>query len=168
MFALRSPLHLQHSHLSTRVGFRDRSVSTPLKPTLYLNYLQSTRTDTDVAPLWDPVGRVFVGMITVSDYIQTLRIWKARVMSTNDLTTLSIAQVDKNEMYLTSLLIIIFQYSYRYCGVCEGIASIQSRLHFAPSSQCPRRVYIHAYFRDCLRTQSDVQFFYSIPSRPIA
>lgn len=49
--------------------------------------------DTDVAPLWDPAKRQFVGMITVSDYIQSLRIWKSRSLPSNDLTTLSITQI---------------------------------------------------------------------------
>lgn len=49
--------------------------------------------DTDVAPLWDPAKRLFVGMITISDYIQSLRIWKARKLASSDLTTMSITQI---------------------------------------------------------------------------
>ena len=32
--------------------------------------------DTDVAPLWDPERRQFVGLMTVGDYIQALRVWR--------------------------------------------------------------------------------------------
>lgn len=32
--------------------------------------------DTDVAPLWDPERRQFVGLMTVEDYIQALRVWR--------------------------------------------------------------------------------------------
>lgn len=49
--------------------------------------------DTNVAPLWDPSKRLFVGMITVNDYIQSLRIWKSRNLNSNELTTLSIKQI---------------------------------------------------------------------------
>jgi 5'-AMP-activated protein kinase regulatory gamma subunit len=49
--------------------------------------------DTPVAPLWDPSKRLFVGMITVGDYIQSLRIWKSRNLPSSDLTTMSITQI---------------------------------------------------------------------------
>lgn len=39
-----------------------------------------------MAPLWDPDSRQFVGLMTVYDYIQTLRVWRSKTLPTSDLT----------------------------------------------------------------------------------
>jgi hypothetical protein len=38
------------------------------------NDFSAVGTDTDVAPLWDPSKRVFVAMMTISDYVQALQV----------------------------------------------------------------------------------------------
>eukprot|EP01036_Dinobryon_divergens_P026751 gene26751-35433_t len=53
--------------------------------------------DTDVAPLWDPERRQFVGLMTVEDYIQALRVWRAQRLPTTELTARSI-----NDMLMLS------------------------------------------------------------------
>eukprot|EP01038_Epipyxis_sp_PR26KG_P005121 gene5121-7134_t len=49
--------------------------------------------DTDVAPLWDPEKRLFVGLMTISDYIQSLRIWRTHNIPTTELTSRSISDM---------------------------------------------------------------------------
>ena len=52
--------------------------------------------DTDVAPLWDPDKRMFVGIMTANDYIQTLRLWINQGLSSSELLSRTI-----NEMIIT-------------------------------------------------------------------
>lgn len=49
--------------------------------------------DTDVAPLWDPERRQFVGLMTMGDYIHALRIWRAQNIPTAELTSKTIAEM---------------------------------------------------------------------------
>jgi CBS domain-containing protein len=49
--------------------------------------------DTDVAPLWDPELRSFIGLMTVFDYIRALRICKSRGISASDLATQTLADI---------------------------------------------------------------------------
>lgn len=49
--------------------------------------------DTDTAPLFDPERRVFVGLMTVSDYIHALRIWRANKLPSTELTSKTIAEM---------------------------------------------------------------------------
>eukprot|EP00598_Pedospumella_elongata_P007931 CAMPEP_0184985194 /NCGR_PEP_ID=MMETSP1098-20130426/13988_1 /TAXON_ID=89044 /ORGANISM="Spumella elongata, Strain CCAP 955/1" /LENGTH=300 /DNA_ID=CAMNT_0027509271 /DNA_START=177 /DNA_END=1079 /DNA_ORIENTATION=- len=49
--------------------------------------------DTDTAPLWDPELRQFVGLMTLSDYIHALRVWRAQGLPTSDLTSKNIAEM---------------------------------------------------------------------------
>jgi hypothetical protein len=46
--------------------------------------------DTDVAPLWDPARRQFVGLMTISDYVQALQVCRRQGISMLDLSTRSI------------------------------------------------------------------------------
>lgn len=56
--------------------------------------------DADTAPLWDPERRVFVGLVTVSDYIHALRIWRAQNLPSTELTSKTI-----RDMMLTAPLV---------------------------------------------------------------
>lgn len=49
--------------------------------------------DTDVAPLWDPEQRTFIGLMTVYDYIRALRICQTRGISASDLATQTLADI---------------------------------------------------------------------------
>lgn len=49
--------------------------------------------DTDVAPLWDPEKRQFIGLMTVYDYIRALRICQSRGISASDLATQTLADI---------------------------------------------------------------------------
>lgn len=49
--------------------------------------------DTDVAPLWDPELRAFVGLMTVGDYVRALRICHSRGLSASELTAQPIAEI---------------------------------------------------------------------------
>lgn len=49
--------------------------------------------DTDVAPLWDPERRAFIGLMTVGDYVQALRKWRTEKLPMTELSTRSIAEV---------------------------------------------------------------------------
>ena len=46
--------------------------------------------DTDVAPLWDPTRRIFVAMMTISDYVQALQVCRKQGVSMLDLSTRTI------------------------------------------------------------------------------
>jgi len=49
--------------------------------------------DTDVAPLWDPERRQFVGLMTVGDYINALRVWRTQRLPTTELTARTISDM---------------------------------------------------------------------------
>lgn len=49
--------------------------------------------DSDVAPFWDPVKRKFIGLMTVFDYIQALRIWHGNGLPVADLATRTIERM---------------------------------------------------------------------------
>ena len=49
--------------------------------------------DTDVAPLWDPAKRQFVGLMTISDYVQALQVCRRQGISMLDLSTRSITDM---------------------------------------------------------------------------
>lgn len=49
--------------------------------------------DTDVAPLWDPEHRNFIGLMTVYDYIRALRICQSKGISASDLATQTLADI---------------------------------------------------------------------------
>ncbi|KAJ1432065.1 hypothetical protein B484DRAFT_447999 [Ochromonadaceae sp. CCMP2298] len=49
--------------------------------------------DTDTAPLWDPERRTFVGLMTISDYIHALRVWRAQSLPSSDLTSKTISEM---------------------------------------------------------------------------
>jgi len=49
--------------------------------------------DTDVAPLWDPERRSFVGLMTVGDYIQALRKWRNEKLPMAELANRSISEL---------------------------------------------------------------------------
>jgi CBS-domain-containing membrane protein len=49
--------------------------------------------DTDVAPLWDPCKRVFVAMMTISDYVQALQVCRKQGVSMLDLSTRTITEM---------------------------------------------------------------------------
>jgi len=49
--------------------------------------------DTDTAPLWDPERRTFVGLMTISDYIHALRIWRAQGLPSTELTSKTISEM---------------------------------------------------------------------------
>ena len=55
-----------------------------------MHYQHTTHTDTDVAPLWDPSKRVFVAMMTISDYVQALQVCRKQGVSMLDLSTRTI------------------------------------------------------------------------------
>lgn len=50
-------------------------------------------TDTDTAPLWDPERRQFIGLMTLSDYIHALRVWRMQNIPTSELTSKTIAEM---------------------------------------------------------------------------
>ena len=52
-----------------------------------VNFINS---DTDVAPLWDPTRRIFVAMMTISDYVQALQVCRKQGVSMLDLSTRTI------------------------------------------------------------------------------
>lgn len=56
--------------------------------------------DTDLAPLWDPERRTFVGIMTVSDYIQSLRFWRKNNLKTSDLTSQTLASMLQSAPFL--------------------------------------------------------------------
>jgi 5'-AMP-activated protein kinase regulatory gamma subunit len=49
--------------------------------------------DTDVAPLWDPELRSFVGLMTTSDYINAIRICQRKSISPTEVTTKTISEI---------------------------------------------------------------------------
>ena len=49
--------------------------------------------DTDIAPLWDPDRKTFVAMMTMTDFIQALRIYRNRGIPVTDLASVSIADM---------------------------------------------------------------------------
>ena len=66
-----------HTHINTHIY-------------IHTHYQHTTHTDTDVAPLWDPSKRVFVAMMTISDYVQALQVCRKQGVSMLDLSTRTI------------------------------------------------------------------------------